>query len=139
MTMAEITTQQLAELLIGIARSQQAVIDAIENGQASFKAKHLSSTLQAAAKVRSMDYVATLQDLPARVLSQCQGRTGPNLAQIVRELELMLAEKRQPIQPAGVPPAIARAASQPDAAAPVAAAAAPLAIPVVPFEPVKTP
>ena len=62
--MAEITTQQLAELLIGIARSQQAVIDAIESAQAGFKAKHLSPTLQAAAKLRSMDYVATLQDLP---------------------------------------------------------------------------
>jgi hypothetical protein len=137
--MAEITTQQLAELLIGIARSQQAIIDAVESAQAGFKAKHLSPALHAAAKLRSMDYVATLQDLPARVLSQCQGRTGPNLVQIVHELELMLAEKRPAIVPAGVPPAIARAASQPDAAAPVAAAAAPVTMPVIPFETVKTP
>jgi hypothetical protein len=137
--MAEITTQQLAELLIGIARSQQAVIDAVESAQAGFKAKHLSPALHAAAKLRSMDYIATLQDLPARVLSQCQGRTGPNLVQIVHELELMLAEKRPAIVPASVPPAIARAASQPDAAAPVAAAAAPVTMPVIPFETVKTP
>jgi hypothetical protein len=137
--MAEITTQQIAELLIGIARSQQAVIDAIESAQAGFKAKHLSPALHAAAKLRSMDYIATLQDLPARVLSQCQGRTGPNLVQIVHELELMLAEKRPPIGPAGVAPAIARAASQPDAAAPVAAPTAVVTMPVIPFETVKNP
>ena len=137
--MAEITTQQLAELLIGVARSQQAVIDAIESAQAGFKAKHLSPALQAAAKLRSMDYVATLQDLPARVLSQCQGRTGPNLTQVVNDLELMLAEKRPAIAPASVPPAIARAASEPDAAAPVAAPAAAITMPVIPFETVKNP
>lgn len=135
--MTEITTQQLAELLIGIARSQQAVIDAIESAQAGFKAKHLSPALQAAAKVRSMDYVATLQDLPARVLSQCQGRGGPNLAQVMQELELMLAAKRAPIAPASVPPAVARAVSQPDAAAPVAAPTAAVTMPVIPFETVK--
>ena len=137
--MAEIPTQQLAELLIGVARSQQAVIDAIESAQAGFKAKHLSPALQAAAKLRSMDYVATLQDLPARVLSQCQGRTGPNLTQVVNDLEVMLAEKRPAIAPAGVPPAIARAASEPDAAAPVAAPAAAITMPVIPFEAVKNP
>ena len=137
--MAEITTQQIAELLIGIARSQQAVIDAIESAQAGFKAKHLASALQSAAKVRSMDYVATLQDLPARVLSQCQGRTGPNLVQIVRDLELMLAEKRPAIEPASVPPAIARAMNEPDAAAPVAAPSAGVTMPVIPFETVKNP
>jgi hypothetical protein len=137
--MAEITTQQLAELLIGVARSQQAVIDAIESSQAGFKAKHLSPALQAAAKLRSMDYVATLQDLPARVLSQCQGRVGPNLPQIVRELELMLAEKRSAIEPASLPPAIARAALEPDAAAPVAAPAATVTMPAIPFETVRNP
>jgi hypothetical protein len=137
--MAEITTQQIAELLIGVARSQQAVIDAIESAQAGFKAKHLSPALQSAAKLRSMDYVATLQDLPARVLSQCQGRTGPNLAQIMQELELMLAEKRPAVAPASVPPAIARAASEPDAAAPLVAPAATVTMPVIPFETEKAP
>lgn len=135
--MAEITTQQLAELLIGIARSQQAVIDAIESAQAGFKGKHLSPALQSTAKLRNMDYVATLQDLPARVLLQCQGRVGPDLAQLVSVLEAMLAEKRSPIAPASVPPAIARAASQMDAAAPVAPAASPLLTDSIPFEATK--
>lgn len=135
--MAEITTQQLAELLVGIARSQQAVVDAMESAQGGFKAKHLSPVLQSTAKLRSMDYVATLQDLPARVLLQCQGRGGPDLAQLVSVLEAMLAEKRAPMAPASVPPAIARAASQKDAAAPVAAAASPLLTDSIPFETTK--
>ena len=36
-----LTTQQLAELLIGIARSQQAIIDAIESSKAGFKGTYL--------------------------------------------------------------------------------------------------
>jgi hypothetical protein len=136
-TMAEITTQQLAELLIGIARSQQAVVDAIESMQAGFKGKHFSSTLQSTAKLRSMDYVPTLQDLPARVLLQCQGRTGPDLSQLVPVLEAMLAEKRPPIAPAAIPPAIARAVSQKDAAAPEAPPASQLLTDSIPFETTK--
>ena len=135
--MAEISTQQLAEILIGIARSQQAVVDAIESAQAGFKSKHLSPNLQAAAKLRSMDYVATLQDLPARVLLQCQGRTGPDMPQLIATLEAMLAEKRAPIGPASVPPAIVRATSQKDAAAPEAPPATPLQTDSIPFEAVK--
>jgi hypothetical protein len=137
MTMAEITTQQLAELLVGVARSQQAVVDAIESAQAGFKSKHLSPTLQSVAKLRSMEYTATLQDLPARVLLQCQGRVGPNLTQIIQDLEAMLAEKRPPIGPATVPPAIARAVSQLDAAAPVAPAPASPPIAGIPYETTK--
>ena len=135
--MAEITTQQLAELLIGIARSQQAVVDAIESAQAGFKAKYLSPVLQSVAKLRNMDYTATLQDLPARVLLQCQSRTGPDLAQLVQDLEAMLAEKKAPIGPVTVPPAIARAISQADAAAPVATTAPYAPGDAIPFETTK--
>ena len=135
--MAEITTQQLAELLIGVARSQQAVVDAIESAQAGFKSKHLAPTLQSVAKLRSMDYAATLQDLPARVLLQCQGRVGPNLGQIVQDLEAMLAEKRPAFSSASVPPALARAASQLDAAAPVASAPVLASVAGIPYETTK--
>jgi hypothetical protein len=109
----------------------------MESAQAGFKSKHLSPALQSTAKLRSMDYVATLQDLPARVLLQCQGRVGPDLAQLVSALEAMLAEKRPPIAPASVPPAIARAASQKDAAAPAAPAASPLLTDSIPYETTK--
>ena len=35
--MADITTHQLAELLIGIARAQQAIVEAAESQRAGFK------------------------------------------------------------------------------------------------------
>lgn len=135
--MAEITTQQLAELLIGIARSQQAVVDAIEIAQPGFKMKYFSPVLQSAAKLRNMDYTATLQDLPARVLLQCQSRTGPDLAQVAQDLEAMLAEKKPPIAPTSIPPALARAASQSDAAAPAAPPAVAAPGDAIPFETTK--
>ena len=78
-----ITTQQLAELLIGVARSQQAIIDAIEGMKPGFKGTYLTPALDTAAKLRSTGRPLTLQDYPARVLVQCQGRAGPNLEQIV--------------------------------------------------------
>ena len=45
-----VTTQQLAELLIGVARSQQAVIDAIEAQKPGFKATYLAPALDGVAK-----------------------------------------------------------------------------------------
>ena len=43
--MANITTQQLAELIIGVARAQQAIVDAIESQKAGFKGSHFSSAI----------------------------------------------------------------------------------------------
>jgi hypothetical protein len=112
-----ITTQQLAELLIGIARSQQAIIDAVESMKAGFKSTHLSPALDSVAKIRSTGRALTLQDYPARVLVQCQGRAGPNLDQIIKDLDDLLSGKMA--TPSTVAPATARAA----AAAPRPAAA----------------
>ena len=84
-----VTTQQLAELLIGIARSQQAIIDAIEAQKAGFKGTYLSPALDAVAKIRSTNRAPSLQEFPARVLSQCQSRVGPNLEQVVKDLEAL--------------------------------------------------
>jgi len=118
-----ITTQQLAELLIGVARSQQAIIDAVEGMKAGFKSTHLSPALDTAAKIRSTGRAITLQDFPARVLVQCQGRAGPNLEQIVKDLDDLLAGKVT--TPSAVAPATARAnAAAPKATAPAAAPAA---------------
>ena len=118
-----ITTQQLAELLIGIARSQQAIIDAIEAQKAGFKGTYLSPVLDSVAKIRSTNRAPTLQELPARVLTQCQSRVGPNVEQVVKDLEALLSG--QVNAPSTVAPATARAA----AAAPSAPAAAPVAAP----------
>ncbi|HSN40479.1 MAG TPA: hypothetical protein VLT92_09805 [Burkholderiales bacterium] len=92
--MGNLTTQQIAELLIGIARAQQAVVDAVESAKPGFRMTHLSPVLQSAAKLRNTNHVATLTDLPARVLLQCQGRAGPDVAQIARDLDEMLAAQR---------------------------------------------
>ncbi len=112
-----ITTQQLAELLIGIARSQQAIIDGVESMKAGFKSTYLGPALDSVAKIRSTGRALTLQDYPARVLVQCQGRAGPNLEQIVKDLEELFSGTMA--TPSAVAPATARAA----AAAPRPAAA----------------
>ncbi len=89
--MKNLTTQQIAELLVGVARAQQAIVDAVESAKPGFKMTHLAPVLQTAAKLRNTNHVAALADLPARVLLQCQGRTGPDVAQVARDLEEMLA------------------------------------------------
>ena len=115
-----VSTQQLAEILIGIARSQQAIIEAIESMKAGFKGTYLSPALDSVAKIRSTGRPLSLQEFPARVLVQCQGRVGPNVDQVVRDLETLLSGTAA--TPSAVAPASARAAA---AAQPVRPAAAP--------------
>jgi hypothetical protein len=104
-----VTTQQLAELLIGIARAQQAIIDAVEAQKPGFRSTYLAPVLDAVAKIRSTNRAPSLQEFPARVLSQCQSRTGPNLEQVVKDLEALLSG--QVVVPAAVAPATVRAAA----------------------------
>jgi hypothetical protein len=120
-----LTTRQLAEILIGVARSQQAIIDAVEGMKAGFKGTHLAPALDSVAKIRSTGRAPTLQEFPARVLLQCQGRAGPNVEQIVKDLEEILSGKAA--TPSAVAPATARAAAAAKPA-PAAAAAAPAAV-----------
>ncbi len=89
--MNRLTTAQLAELLIGIARSQQAIIDAIESMKPGFKGTHLAPALDSAAKTRVTGRPLSLFEFPARVLAQCQARGGPNLEQVTRDLDALLA------------------------------------------------
>lgn len=91
--MENFDSKQLAELLIGIARAQQVIIDAVESARPGFKMTHLTPVLHAAAKLRNTNHVATLTDLPARLLLQCQGRVGPDVSQVQRDLEQMLSAK----------------------------------------------
>ena len=88
--MANMTTQQLAEILIGVARAQQAIVDAVESLKAGFKSGHLAPALDYAAKSRVTTRPLTLQELPARVLLQCMGRAGPNVEQLTRDLGALL-------------------------------------------------
>lgn len=91
--MANITTQQLAELIIGVARAQQAIVDAMESQKAGFKGSHFANALDNAAKIRVTTRPLTLQEFPARALLQCMGRAGPNVEQLTRDLEALLASQ----------------------------------------------
>jgi len=97
--MSQITAAQLAQLLVGIARAQQAIIDAIESQRPGFKGNHLLTALQSAAHIRDMHRAPTLADLPARVLMQCQGRNGPDYEHLARELEELLSDNAPPAAP----------------------------------------
>ena len=87
--MSNVTTQQLAEILLGIARTQNAIIEAMENSKAGFKATHFRPTLEAVSRIRS-NRAESLTDFPARLLLQLLGRSGPDLEQVVADLDAIL-------------------------------------------------
>lgn len=101
--MLNVSAQQLAELLIGIARAQAAIIHGVDNAMAGTKTQYIVPALQNAAHLRDHPD-PTLIDLPVRILLTSQGRVPPDPAVIVRQLERLL----------GASPA---AATQPEAAA----------------------
>ena len=80
---------QLAELLMGIAKAQAAVIDAIERANPGFKNNHAVPILSTAANVRAA--VPRIQDLPARILLRMQGRAAFDIPQIQQDLEAAFA------------------------------------------------
>jgi hypothetical protein len=69
--------QQIAELIVGIAKSQIALINAIEAALPGFMMKHAIPVLQTAAHVSKPDLQPTLTDLPSRVLLQTLGSLPP--------------------------------------------------------------
>jgi hypothetical protein len=73
-----ISPQHLAELLIGIARAQAAIVRATgsEAGAVDGLQKLYSGT--------------SLADLPARILLETLGRSGPDAAAIIADLERIL-------------------------------------------------
>ena len=80
-----LTTEQLAELLHGIARSQQAIIDAIESENGGWRNTHLLPKLNTAANLRLA--TSRLQDMPSRILLRSQSRVPMDVATIARALE----------------------------------------------------
>ena len=87
--MSNVTTQQLAELLLGVARAQNAIIDAMENSNRGFKSGHFRPTLETASRIRS-NHPDSLVDFPARLLLQMLGRNGPDAAQVAKTLDALL-------------------------------------------------
>jgi hypothetical protein len=121
---------QLAELLMGIAKAQAAVIDAIERAEPGFRNNHAVPMLTTAANVRAA--VPRIQDLPARILLRMQGRAAFDVAQIQQDLEAALASDG--VSPgasaepgANLSPAAMRAAARTQGPATAAATAAPAA------------
>lgn len=110
--MSDITTQQLAQLLLGIARSQNAIIEALENSKAGFKSSHFRPSIEQASRIRS-NMTETLGDYPSRLLLQMLGRTPPDADRVLRDLEALLA---QPAAPAAAAAQAAPAAATPPAA-----------------------
>ena len=106
--MTNLTTQQLAEILLGMARAQHAIIEAMENSKAGFKSTHFRPTLETVSRIRS-NRAETLTDFPARLLLQMLGRTGPDLTQVTQDLEALL--NASTAAPAAPPAAGVRSAS----------------------------
>jgi hypothetical protein len=88
--MSNVTAHQLAELLLGVARCQQAIIDAMENSKAGFKATHFRPALEVASRIRT-NRAETLTDFPSRLLLQMLGRNGPDVEQVTKDLGELLA------------------------------------------------
>jgi hypothetical protein len=112
--MPDISTQQLAELLIGIARAQAAVIHGVDVANPGIKTQNIVPTLQNAAHLRDHPD-PTLVDLPVRILLTSQGRVPPDPAVVVRELERLLSGHTAPAQAAAAPAAPAAPAAVPSA------------------------
>ena len=106
----EIRTDQLAQILLGMARAQQAIIDALENSKAGFKSTHFRPSIETAARLRS-NRPESLVDFPSRLLLQMMSRTAPDTDSVVRELERLLSAP-EPAAPA-VPAAPAAASGKP--------------------------
>ena len=104
--MANLTAQHIAELLIGIARAQQAIVDAIESQRAGYKLTHLAPVLTTAAKIRNTGHVPTLTDFPSRILLAHQGRNPPDVAQVLRDLEALLSGRPLPAAAPAAPGAV---------------------------------
>ena len=114
--MADITTQQLAQLLLGIARAQHAMADAIENLKTGFKTTHFRPAVETAARIRA-NRPETLADYPSRLLLQMLGRTPPDADAVLRDLQNLLASP-QPAPATGPGAGAAAAGSGVSAPAP---------------------
>lgn len=104
----QISAQQLAELLLGIARAQAAIIQGLENEMAGVRSGRIIPALQNVAHLRDHPN-PTLTDLPVRVLLGTLGRQVPDTASVVRDLERLLGGGGGGDAPAAAAPAAAAA------------------------------
>ena len=105
-----LTTEHLADILIGIARAQNAVIDAMERASPGFRNTHALPLITLAANMRAGD--PRMIDLSARILMRLQGRVALDNAQVRADLERLMSGKPA----ASAAPAAAKPAATPAAA-----------------------
>lgn len=91
----QISAPQLAELLLGIARAQAAIVQGLESEMAGVKSGRIMPALQNVAHLRDHPE-PTLTDLPVRVLLGTLGRQVPDTAGLVRDLERLLGGESPP-------------------------------------------
>ena len=97
----EISAPQLAELLLGIARAQAAIIQGLENELAGVRSGRIVPALQNVAHLRDHPQ-PTLTDLPVRLLLSTLGRQVPDLAALVADLERLVdGQKSAAAEPEG--------------------------------------
>jgi hypothetical protein len=102
-----LTSDHLADLLIGIARAQNAVIDAIDRANPGFRTQHAAPLVTLAANMRAGD--PRMIDLSARILMRLQGRVALDPAAVKADLERLMSGKAAPAAPAAAPKAAAAA------------------------------
>jgi hypothetical protein len=87
--MLQITAQQLAELLSGIARAQAAVVLGLETVTPGTRGTYVLPAVQNVSHLR--DHPSpTLVDIPVRMLLSYMGRMGPDIDAVARDLERLL-------------------------------------------------
>ena len=86
-----LTTEHLADILSGIARAQNAVIDAMERSSPGFRSGHALPLITLAANMRAGD--PRMIDLSARILMRLQGRVALDNAAVKSDLERLMSGK----------------------------------------------
>src|SRR5256885_3785507 len=86
-----LTTEHLADILIGVARAQNAVIDAMERASPGFRNTHALPLITLAANMRAGD--PRMIDLPSRILMRLQGRVALDNAAVKADLERLMSGK----------------------------------------------
>ena len=90
--MLQISSQQLAELLTGIARAQAAVVTGLESELAGVRSGRVVPAVQNVAHLRDHP-LPTLVDLPVRLLLASMGRVGPDPVVVAKDLERLFSGK----------------------------------------------
>ena len=86
-----LTTDHLADILIGVARAQNAVIEAMERASPGFRNTHALPLITLAANMRAGD--PRMIDLSSRILMRLQGRVALDSAAVKVDLERLTSGK----------------------------------------------